>query len=263
MKGNRAPGLDELAFEGRNHSYGAYFLRKRYPRYLLVSVVIGSLIMALTVLAAWLNYYLAPSDFSEGMPMYEVEYLAMSAPPEDLPADVVQAFARPEPETEKLPVVTDSVVPEKQPPLEEPPKEKKDETPVHTDTAATAGGSGQGTGVGDDTGIASQVDVYPRFPGGDESRLTYLRRQVRYPETALKSQTQGVVMVVFVVEPDGTLTHVDVVKRIGGGCDEEAIRVTKEMPRWDPGKRNGKPVRVMVRMPIVFRIPGKFVTFGK
>jgi protein TonB len=68
-------------------------------------------------------------------------------------------------------------------------------------------------------------------------------------------------MVVFVVEVDGSVSNVNVVNRIGGGCDEEAIRVAREMPRWEPGKRNGRAVRVMVRMPIVFRIPGKSPTF--
>jgi protein TonB len=87
--------------------------------------------------------------------------------------------------------------------------------------------------------------------------LYYLRKHVKYPEAALKSLVQGVVMVVFVVETDGSISNVDVAQRIGGGCDEEAIRVTREMPRWEPGKRNGRAVRVMVRMPIVFRIPGK------
>ncbi len=263
MTKDRIPGLDELAFQGRNQSYGAYQLRKRYPRYLLVGVITGCSLILLAVLGAWSYYFMTPSSpLVEGLPMVEVEYFAMSAPPENDPSELAQAFARPVPETEKMPVVSDSVVPEKQALPEEPPREKEEE-PAHTDTAATPGGSGMGTGAGDDTGIAAAVDVYPRYPGGDEARLNYLRRQVRYPETALNSRIQGVVMVVFVVELDGSLTHVDVPNRIGGGCDEEAIRVTRQMPRWEPGKRDGKAVRVMVRMPIVFKIPGKFVTFGK
>lgn len=255
------PGLDELAFEGRNKDYGAYRLRKRYPIILLISVLAGIMVTGLIMLAAWSFYYFTPVSFTEGELMYDVEYVAMSAPPESLPDDLVQAFASREPEKEQVPVVTDSVIPDKKEPVEEKPAEKPEET--HTDTAATAGGSGQGTGVGDDTGLAAAVDVYPRYPGGDEARLNYLRRQVRYPDAALKAQVQGIVMVVFVVETDGSLSHVDVVRKIGGGCDEEAIRVTREMPRWEPGKRNGKAVRVMVRMPIVFKIPGRFVSFGK
>ena len=150
--------------------------------------------------------------------------------------------------------------PEKQKPVEDPPVEKPDDPKLNTDSAAKPGSSGLGIGIGDDTGLATSIDVYPRYPGGDESRLYYLRKQVRYPEQALKALIQGVVMVVFVVEIDGSVSHIDVAKRIGGGCDEEAIRVTREMPRWEPGKRSGRAVRVMVRMPIVFRIPGKSAT---
>ncbi|MEI7981980.1 MAG: energy transducer TonB, partial [Bacteroidota bacterium] len=125
------------------------------------------------------------------------------------------------------------------------------------DSIPKPGGSGLGTGTADDTGLATFIDVYPRFPGGDEARLYYLRQHVRYPEVALRGMIQGVVMVMFIIETDGSVSNIDVSKRVGGGCDEEAIRVTKEMPRWEPGKRNGKAVRVMVRMPIVFRMPGR------
>jgi protein TonB len=62
-------------------------------------------------------------------------------------------------------------------------------------------------------------------------------------------------MVLFIVEPDGSVTNVSVNKSIAKECDDEAVRVVKSMPRWDPGRRNGKPVRVLVRMPIVFKIP--------
>lgn len=257
MTTDRIPRLDDLAFEGRNKDYGAYHLRKSYPRYLLVSFVSGVFIILLTVVISWLYYYFEPTPLIEGDIMYEVEYFTMSLPPEDETNKLAQSFAKPEQETEQAPVVTDSVITEKHKPIEEKPVENPVDETLKTDSAATAGGSGKGTGVGDDTGLATSADVYPRYPGGDESRLIYLRRQVRYPEAALKALVQGVVMVVFVVEVDGSVTNVDVTKRIGGGCDEEAIRVTQGMPKWEPGKRNGKAVRVMVRMPIVFRIPGK------
>jgi protein TonB len=254
---DRIPGLDELAFEGRNKDYGAYSLRKKYPRVLLISLLSGIVIVSLVILISWLAYYFEPMQLVEGDMMYEVEYYSMSPPPDDETSQLAQAFARPEQEPELAPVVTDSVKVEEKKPPEEKIEEPAENEKLNTDSAATTGGSGQGTGVGDDTGLASAIDVYPRYPGGDESRLYYLRRQVKYPDAALKAFIQGVVMVVFVVEVDGSVSNVDVAKRIGGGCDEEAIRVTKEMPRWEPGKRNGKAVRVMVRMPIVFRIPGK------
>ena len=262
MTGERFPGLDELAFEGRNKAYGAYYIRKRYLRYLLISLLSGTIIVSLVVLTAWLTYYFEPMELVEGDLLYDMEYYNMSAPPEDETNKVVQAFSKPELETPKVPVVTDSVSKEEPKPIVDTRFEKPDESKSNTDSAAKQGGSGLGTGVGEDTGLSTNIDVFPRYPGGDDARLFYLRRQVRYPEAALKAQIQGVVKVTFVVELDGTLSHVDVGTRLGGGCDEEAIRVTKEMPRWEPAKRNGRAVRFLVRMPILFRIPGK-TTIGK
>ncbi|MFZ4520269.1 MAG: energy transducer TonB [Bacteroidales bacterium] len=261
MNNNRTPGLDELAFEGRNKAYGAYYFRKQYHKYLLVSLFSGIIIVSLIIFLAWFSYYFEPVQLIEGDTMFEVEYYSMSPPPEDETNKVAQSFAKPVQELEQAPVVTDSVKPDEKKPLEVPPEEKPETVKTITDSAAKAGGSGLGSGIGNDTGLATSIDVYPRYPGGDESRLYYLRKQVKYPEPALKALVQGVVMVVFVVETDGSISNVEVAKRIGGGCDEEAIRVTKEMPRWEPGKRNGRAVRVMVRMPIVFRIPGKGSAF--
>jgi len=251
------PALDELAFEGRNKAYGSYFLRRNYSRYLLYSVIMGIIVVSLIILISWLIYYFEPVPLIEGDMMYEVEYYSMSPPPDDEPNRMAQSFAKPVEEIDQAPIVTDSVSPEKQKEVEVPPLEKSEDLKAISDSAAKQGGSGLGPGIGDDTGLAGSIDVYPRYPGGDESRLYFLRKHVRYPEPALKALVQGIVMVVFVIEVDGSVSNVEVAKRIGGGCDEEAIRVTKEMPRWEPGKRNGRAVRVMVRMPIVFRIPGK------
>ncbi len=254
---NRIPELIDLAFEGRNKDYGAYDLRSKYTRYLMISMFSGIFIVLLIIMIPWLFYYFEPIPLIEGDMMYEVEYYNMSAPPDDEMNKLAQAFAKPPPEVQQVPVVKDSIKPEEQNPMEEPAVQEQENEKEKVDSSAKPGGSGLGTGTGDDTGLATAVDVYPRYPGGDETRLYYLRKQIRYPEAALKGVIQGVVMVVFIVETDGSLTHIDVAKRIGGGCDEEAMRVTREMPRWEPGKRNGRVVRVMVRMPIVFRIPGR------
>jgi len=253
----RFPGLDELAFEGRNKAYGAYDLRKRYIRRLSIAAIIGVLILLIVVMANWAVYYFDPVTAGPEELFYAMDYYSMSPPPEDATDQMVQAFAKQEEVVQQAPVVTDSVKKEEKPPEEVKPEEKPEAVKANIDSAASAGGSGLGTGVGDDTGIASSIDVYPRYPGGDDARLYYLRTHVRYPEAALKEFIQGVVMVVFVVELDGSLTHIDVTNKLGGGCDEEAIRVTREMPKWEPGKRKGRAVRVMVRMPIVFRMPGK------
>ncbi|MGC8864548.1 MAG: energy transducer TonB [Bacteroidales bacterium] len=102
--------------------------------------------------------------------------------------------------------------------------------------------------------IFQVVESMPEFPGGEEARIQFLRDNIKYPQIARESGIQGVVYVTFVVEPDGRVTGVRVLRGIGGGCDEEAVRVVKAMPRWIPGKQRGKPVRVQFNMPIKFTL---------
>jgi len=98
------------------------------------------------------------------------------------------------------------------------------------------------------------VEQTPEYPGGDEARLNFLRNNIKYPQMAREAGIQGTVFVGFVVEKDGSVTQVKVLRGIGGGCDEEAIRVTKLMPKWKPGKQRGKEVRVSYNMPIKFTL---------
>jgi len=100
------------------------------------------------------------------------------------------------------------------------------------------------------------VEDQPTFPGGDEARIKYLQENVHYPEMAKESGIQGTVYVTFVVEKDGRITNVKVLRGIGGGCDEEAVRVVKNMPRWKPGKQRGRAVRAQFNMPIRFVLAG-------
>lgn len=102
--------------------------------------------------------------------------------------------------------------------------------------------------------IFQVVESMPEFPGGEEARIQFLRDNIKYPQMARESGIQGTVYVTFVVEPDGRVTNVRVLRGIGGGCDEEAVRVVKAMPRWIPGKQRGKPVRVQFNMPIKFTL---------
>ncbi|MCD4696695.1 MAG: energy transducer TonB [Bacteroidales bacterium] len=102
--------------------------------------------------------------------------------------------------------------------------------------------------------IFTVVESMPAYPGGDAARMKYLYDNIEYPQMARESGIQGRVFVTFVVERDGHITDVRVLRGIGGGCDEEAIRVIKNMPDWVPGKQRGKPVRVQFNMPILFKL---------
>ena len=98
------------------------------------------------------------------------------------------------------------------------------------------------------------VEQMPEFPGGEEALYKYLRANIKYPQSAKESGIQGRVFVTFIVEPDSSISDVRVLRGIGGGCDEEAIRVVKAMPKWIPGKQRGKPVRIQYNLPVQFSL---------
>jgi protein TonB len=102
--------------------------------------------------------------------------------------------------------------------------------------------------------IFTVVEEQPGYPGGEEARISYLQQNIKYPEEAKELGIQGKVFVTFVVEVDGSISDVRVLRGIGGGCDEEAIRVVRSMPKWVPGKQRGVPVRVQFNLPIKFTL---------
>ena len=104
--------------------------------------------------------------------------------------------------------------------------------------------------------IFTVVESMPGFPGGDAARMKFLQKNIKYPQMARESGIQGTVYVTFVVEHDGSVSDVRILRGIGGGCDEEAVRVIKSMPKWNAGKQRGKPVRVQFNMPIKFTLQG-------
>ena len=102
--------------------------------------------------------------------------------------------------------------------------------------------------------IFTVVEDNPSFPGGEAELYKFLSENIKYPELARQSGISGRVFVTFVVEPDGKVSKVKVLRGIGGGCDEEAIRVVEKMPKWAPGKQRGKAVRVQFNLPINFQL---------
>lgn len=179
----------------------------------------------------------------------------MSRVAEDVPEEIVQITQqnkpppppKPQPQTTIINIVEDDVeieddieinveandqtVIEEYIPIDIPVEEEDEEAPIFT-----------------------VVESMPGYPGGDEARIRYLQENLKYPQMARESGIQGRVFVTFVVERDGSITDVKILRGIGGGCDEEAIRVIQNMPKWVPGKQRGKPVRVQFNMPILFKL---------
>ena len=106
----------------------------------------------------------------------------------------------------------------------------------------------------DKNGVYQIVEEMPQFPGGETKLMEYIAKNLTYPQEAREKEISGRVFVSFVVEKDGSVNEVKVLRSIGGGCDDEAVRVVKSMPKWKPGKMKGEPVRVSYMMPINFKL---------
>ena len=102
--------------------------------------------------------------------------------------------------------------------------------------------------------IFTVVESMPEFPGGMGELMKYLAVNIKYPPLAKESGIQGRVFINFVVEPTGAISNVKVLRGIGGGCDEEAVRVVESMPKWKAGMQRGKAVRVSYNLPVKFTL---------
>lgn len=105
--------------------------------------------------------------------------------------------------------------------------------------------------------VFERVEIMPQFPGGDAELQLYIGKNVQYPAVDLETGTHGLVVIRFVVDKEGYIKDPVLLRGISPGCDKEALRVIKSMPRWIPGKQNGEPVQVYFTLPVLFRIGQK------
>ncbi|MCX6280377.1 MAG: energy transducer TonB [Bacteroidetes bacterium] len=106
--------------------------------------------------------------------------------------------------------------------------------------------------VKDNDKTFKKIDKQPEFPGGTETLFRFLRQNIKYPPKAVSMKLEGKVFVGFTVKADGSVDNVEAMRGIGGGCDEEAVRVVKLMPKWKPGEVKGKSIDVSMVLPVKF-----------
>jgi len=123
-----------------------------------------------------------------------------------------------------------------------------------TPIAATEAGAGTVAATDNHVYDAGSIEKYPEFEGGMAAWAKFIQRNLHYPDRPTEEGTQGKVFVSFVIERDGSISDVTLIKGIGGGCDEEAMRVIKKSPRWKPGLQHHIPVRVRYTMPLSFML---------
>jgi protein TonB len=105
--------------------------------------------------------------------------------------------------------------------------------------------------------IYRSAEQMPRFPGGEAALMKYIQTHIKYPPTAAKNHVQGRVIVQFIVEKDGSVDAVKVVRSVDKDLNKEAIRVCKTLPKFTPGRQNGKIVPVWYTLPVTFQLPEK------
>jgi len=102
--------------------------------------------------------------------------------------------------------------------------------------------------------VYTVVEVMPKYPGGQDALMRYMSTNTKYPENARKNGVQGTVFITFVVEKDGQISNARVLRGVDEELDKEALRVVKEMPKWNPGKEKGKAVNVQFNLPVAFKL---------
>ncbi len=254
----KAPAFDDIVFEHRNKEYGAYSLRKKYKRNLLISLLLSLIILSTAIITPYLNAKAAESKAQKTERQVEIQMESLDQPQESVapppppppppPSDVVQQ-ARYVP-----PVVVDSVRPEEATQLmtaDEAQIEIRDEEVV--EYVEEIREEVQEVDEPEPEPFVV-VEEMPMFPGGDPALLQYIAEHTQYPEVAKENNIQGRVIVRFCVTSKGTVNQVSVLKGVDPELDREAIRVVETLPPFKPGKQGGKPVPVWYMVPITFTL---------
>ena len=262
--------INDIIFENRNKSYGAYFLRKLYGNNVTIALLIGvtTFSVALTAPIIYKKFF-AEDKQEEKLELVEVQLEDVNIKQPDLPPPPPMPISAPPPKIDMVKFIPPEVKPDEEvKDEEEPPTEDKlkDSNPGDKTqdgeklNTVVESGTGEGTGTAapppppKPVEIATWVPEMPQFPGGPAEYLQYLKKHIEYPERALESRIKGVLKISFIVNPDGTLGDIKIIKGLGFGLDEEAIRVFKKMPRWKPGKRDGAATTVRLTYPVTFEI---------
>lgn len=246
--------IDEVVFETRNKNYGAFFIRKKYNRFLSYALAFAIVAILLATIIPYILFKQARSLNDEKN--VSVEFTDMNKPPEDAPPP-----PPPPPPPEALeqkvkftaPVVTSDTV-EDTGALNQDDLNQQSTTTVITEETEIVVEETEYQVIEQQAPILTIVELMPSYEGGEAAMYEWLGNNIKYPQVAKETGIIGTVIVTFVVEKDGSITNVSVLKDIGGGCGEEAIRVVKNMPKWKAGKQNGVPVRVQFNLPIRFTL---------
>lgn len=273
----------DLVFEGRNKSYGAYDLRSKAGRrhlYAIIDILVGIAVIAgLIFTYAKAKEAIQASLAADTEAVTELSELKKDELKKDEPK-VQKQEEQPKQEQLQKVAVRASVgftVPDIVDKVDESKKVKnQDELNRSNIAVAVADYAGDANGKGtiddllkgqeaggsvaqtpqkeEEAPIYSVVEQQAQFPGGEAALLAYVAKNIKYPAIAVEQEIQGTVQLRFVVEANGSIGDVQVIKSLESHCDKEAIRVVKSLPRFIPGKQQGRPVRVWFTLPVRYSI---------
>ena len=263
----------DLVFEGKNHAYGAYQLRKETgKRNVQALLVMFAIAMAIAIVVAVKG--VVENAMKQDVAIEADVELSKLAEKKEAKAERKEEPKIEKVEVEKVKSSVKFTAPEIKKDSEVKPEEelKSQEDLSKTNTAIGAfdvKGNDEAAGEvlkakeviaqpeppkEEEQKVFDYAEQMPSFPGGQGALNEYLSKTIRYPVAAEENGIQGRVIVQFVVEKDGSITDVRVVRSVDPSLDKEAVRVAKSMPRWIPGKQNGSAVRVKFTLPVSFRL---------
>ena len=271
------PKWVEMVFAGKNKEYGAYQLRKDTSKRNITALLI--LLIAAALIGGGLAYKVYQQKIDEERQAYmeqlELSKLQEAAKKEKKEEPIIKAKIEPKKVVEQVRETQKFTAPQiKKDELVNEENTLKDQADLDEKVAV---GVKDQEGTQDRTDVAIRNDIavntneseekkevankvfdvveqMPSFPGGNEALMKFLQENVKYPVVAQENGVQGRVVVSFVVERDGSITDVKVVRSVDPSLDKEATRVVKSMPHWIPGKQNGAAVRVKYNVPVSFRL---------
>jgi periplasmic protein TonB len=254
----------DLVFEGRNKGYGAYVLRKENPKTSIKALVGGALFVT-ACLAAPILIKMIPNATDKNDTLDEkVVLVNIEKPKDNIPKPPPPPPEPPKPKIDEVKFVKPKVV-EKEKVVEEiktieelkdkniAAKDQKGDDKAEIVIDTPTGDADKGAEIVDNNVYSSAgIEVQPEFPGGAAGFAKYVQKNYRTPE--VEEDLKGRVFVEFVVEKDGSLTDIKVIRDLGFGTGAEAIRMLKSAPKWKPGVQNGKTIRVRYSLPIMLEI---------
>jgi protein TonB len=251
--------INDIIFENRNKQYGAYDIRKKYEKHVMVAMAIAVAALLLFIFGPKTWELIKPKEVEAPVAEKVVTINELASPP---PMDETKpppppVEVPPPPKTIQFvpPKIVKEEVVEKPPTIEE----IKQAPAVSTQTTDGPVDYTPPPQVAQviqekpkEEEIVEFADQTPEFPGGYPAMEKYIQEHIHYPPAAIDANIQGTVYLKFLVSSEGKISAVTILKDIGGGCGEEAKRIVMSMPAWNPGKMNGKPVKTPVQIPVKF-----------